>query len=209
MTGSDPLETLRHRAARHACEDGTIDLVLGVFTLMVGVATQRRIWLVFGAVYLGLMYSFWKVLHYQLTSQRTGYAEIPGDPPRRLFSVILLAGFLTMGVVAALTLSTGALWSLDQWPTWTPVMAGLILAAGFLHTAVRTALTRYYLYVAVSIGASLFFWLYAFGPRINPSDRLTLFLFAVAAVQVVVGAVTTARFVRSRPVVPQEVSSGQ
>ena len=55
----------------------------------------------------------------------------------------------------------------------------------------------------------LFFWLFPFGSRINPSDRLTLFLFAMAAVLMAVGALTMAAFVRTRPIVPDEASNGR
>lgn len=206
MSSTDPLARLRRGAARHAFEDGAIDLTLGLFTLMVAVATQRRILLALAVAYFGGMYLFWKQAHHRLTAGRTGYAEVPGDPPRQLFAVILLAGLATMGIVAALTLGSGRLWALDRWPNWTPVLAGLILAGGFLPTGLRTGLARFYLYAAVSLGGSVLFWLYSFGPRINPSDRLTLFLFAMAGLQMVVGAVTVARFVRTRPLITEEVS---
>jgi hypothetical protein len=206
MTNPNPLDSFRRRAVRHAFEDGAIDLVVGVFTLMVGVATQRRIFLALTVVYLGAMAMAWKWLHDGLTSRRTGFAELPDYPPRQLLSVILLAGCLTMGIVAALTLTSGRLWNLEAWPTWTPLVSGLILAGGFLHTALRTGFARFHLYTVVSIGASLFFWLFPFGSRINPSDRLTLPFFVLAAVLFIVGAVTVARFVRNRPVVSQEVS---
>lgn len=209
MTTPDPLATLRRRAFRHAFEDGAIDLVLGLFTFMVGAATQRRALLVLVLVYFGLMSTAWKALHQGLTSRRTGYAEVPGDPPRQLLAVVLLAGCLTMAVVAALTLTSGRLWSFDRWPDWTPMVSGLILAIGFLHVAIRTGLGRFHLLAAATVGASLFFWLYPFGPRINPSDRLTLSLFVTAAVLMLTGAVAIARFVRSRPVVPEEAGDGR
>ena len=209
MTSPDRLESLQRRAVRHAFQDGAIDLVLGVFTLMVGGATQRRAFLVLAIVYLSLMTLAWRFLHDQLTSRRTGYAELPGDPPRQLLSVVLLAGCLALGVVAAVTLTSGRLWSLEAWPAWTSVLAGLILAGGFLHTAVRTGFARFHVYAAASIGTSLFFWLYPFGPRINPSDRLTLPFFVIAAALVVGGGITVARFVRSQPVVGPEVTGGR
>jgi len=209
MANPDPLESFQRRAVRHAFEDGAIDLVLGIFTLTVGVATQRRAFLALAIVYLGAMTIVWRFLHERLTSRRTGYAELPGDPPRQLLSVTLLAGCLTMGVVAAITLTSGRLWGLDRWPAWATVLAGLILAGGFLHTAVRTGFARFHLYAATSIGASVFFWLYPFGPRINPSDRLTLPFFVLAAVLLAGGGITIARFVRSRPVVGPEVTGGR
>jgi len=208
MASSTTLDTLRRRAVRHAFEDGAIDLVAGFFTLIVAVSTQRKVFLGLAVVYLGAMAAAWKPLHASLTSRRTGYADLPGDPPRQLLSVILLAGCLTMGVVAAFTLTSGRLWNLEGWPAWTPMLAGLILAGGFAYTAVQTGLSRYFFFAAVSLINSLFFWLYPFGPRINPSDRLTLSLFVTAAVLIVVGAATIARFVRSRPLVSQEVGGG-
>ncbi len=208
MTESNPLESFRRRAVRHAFEDGSVDLVVGIFTLMVGAATQRRVLFALIVVYLTLMTTAWRFLHARLTTRRTGYAELPDDPPRQLLSVILLTGVLTMGVVAALTLTSGRLWNLDGWPEWAPIPAGLILAGGFVHTGLRTGFARYHLYAVVSAAASLFFWLFPFGGRINPSDRLTLPLFVTAGVLIVVGAATIARFVRSRPVVSAEVSDG-
>jgi hypothetical protein len=136
----------------------------------------------------------------RLTGPRTGYAVVPGDPSRLLLSVILLAGCLTMGVVAAFTLTAGRLWNLEAWPAWAPLVSGLVLAGGFLHTVLRTGLPRYGFYAAVAIGVSVFFWLYPFGPRINPSDRLTLPLFVTAAVLLGGGGITLARFVRREPI---------
>lgn len=209
MTDSNPLDSFRRRAVRHAFEDGSVDVVVGLFTLLVGAATQRRFLFALLVVYLALMTTAWKFLHARLTARRTGYAELPDDPPRQLLSVILLAGVLTMGVVAAFTLTSGRVWSLEAWPAWSPLLAGLILAGAFEHTALRTGFARYHLYAAVSAGASLFFWLFPFGGRINPSDRLTLPLFVTAGVLMVTGAATIARFVRSRPVVSGEVPDGR
>jgi hypothetical protein len=206
---TDPIDTFRRRAHRHAVEDGAIDLLVGLFTLMVGVATQRRIFLALAVVYLSAMALAWKPLHYQLTSRRTGYAELPEAPPVRLLTIVMLAGLLTMGVVAAITLATGEVWSFETWPTWAPVVAGLILAWGFLDTARKSGVVRFRVFAAASVTGSLFFWLFPFGARINPSDRLTLFLFAIAGVLMAVGAWTMTRFVRSRPIVSEEASDGR
>jgi len=199
----------RRRAYRHAVEDGAIDLTVGFFTLVVGVSTQRRIFLPLAVLYLSGLAMAWKPLHYQLTSRRTGYAELPEAPPLRLLTMVMLAGLLTMGVVAALTVTTGRMWNLESWPTWAPMVAGLILAGGFLDTARRSGLVRFYIFAAASVAGSLFFWLFPFGPRINPSDRLTLFLMALAGVLMAVGGATMAHFVRTRPVIPEEASDGR
>lgn len=204
MTPLDPLDPLRRRAFRHALEDGAADLVVGVFTLMIGAATQKRVFLALSVVYLVSMRLAWKFLHDSIASRRTGYAELPQDPPSTLLRVILLAGVLTIAVVAGITLFGGRLWSLDHWPTWTPMLSGAILAGGFLHTAVQSGLPRYHAFAVLSLGISVFFWLFPFGPRINPSDRLTLSLFVTAALLIVAGAVTMVRFVRLRPLVSEE-----
>ncbi len=208
-TPAAAVDTFRRRAYRHAVEDGAIDLVVGLFTLIVGVATQRRIFLALACVYLSAIAMAWKPLHYRLTSRRTGFAELPETPPLRLLSAVMLAGLLTMGIVAAITLATGEAWSFETWPTWAPVVAGLILAWGFLDTARKSGVVRFRVFAAASLAGSLFFWLFPFGPRINPSDRLTLFLFAAAGVLMAVGAVTMTRFVRSRPIVSEEASDGR
>jgi hypothetical protein len=209
MASFDPLHPLRRRAFQHALEDGAVDIVVGFYTLMVAVATQKRVFLALSIVYLAGMHLAWKHLHDSIASRRTGYAELPQDPPSILLPVILLAGVLTISVVAGVTLFGGRLWSLDHWPTWTPVLSGTILAGGFLHTAVRSGLPRYHAFAMLSVGLSVFFWLFPFGPRINPSDRLTLSLFATAALLIVAGTVTMVRFVRLRPVVSSEDGHGR
>jgi hypothetical protein len=206
---ADVIANFRRRAYKHAVEDGAIDLVVGLFTLIVGVATQRRVFLALAVVYLSAMAMAWKPLHYQLTSRRTGFAELPETPPVPLLAVVMLAGLLTMGVVAATTLATGEVWSLERWPSWAPVVAGLILALGFLDTARKSGVVRFRVFAAASLAGSLFFWLFPFGARINPSDRLTLFLFATAGVLMAVGAATMTRFVRSRPIVSEETPNGR
>ena len=75
-----------------------------------------------------------------------------------------------------------------------------MLAAGFAHAAWQTGFPRFAVYAATSLLAAVFFWLFPFGPAINPSDRLTLPLFLVAAVLLAGGATTMARFVRRHPV---------
>jgi len=209
MPESDALQSFRRRALRHAFEDGAIDIVLSCFAVMVGSATQRRALLGLVVVYLVLMTRAWKILHDRLSSRRTGFAELPGDPPTALLSVLLLAGCLTIAIVAALTLASGKLWNLEAWPHWMTMLSGSILAAGFIYTALKSGLVRFHVYALVSLAASLFFWLYPFGPRINPSDRLSLPFFVLGAVLLVGGLVSMARFVRTRPVAPQEVSGGR
>lgn len=209
MNAPDPLQLLRRRAVRHAFEDGAIDLVVGVFTLIVGVATQRHVFLALAVVYAALMTSAWKWIHASLTSGRTGYAELPDDPSRRLVSVVLLAGCLAMSLVATVTLTSGRLWNLQHWPAWVPLISGGILAGGFLHTARQTGFSRFAFYGAAALGVSVFFWLYPFGAWINPSDRLTLSLFVTAGILMVGAAATMTRFVRTRPVVAEEAGDGR
>ena len=204
MSTTDPLSPLRHRAFRHALEDGAADLVLGFYTLIVGGATQRRAFFALAVVYLGIMRLGGRGLHHWISSRRTGYAELPVDPPSGLLASILAAGVLTIGVVAGFTFLGGRLWSLDHWPTWTPLPAGIVLAGGFLHLATWSRLVRYYALSALSVGASVWFWLFPFGPRINPSDRLTLFLFLMAAALLLTGVLAMWQFRRHHPVVATE-----
>jgi hypothetical protein len=197
---TDPLRPLRQRAFRHAFEDGTADIVTAVFTLMVGGATQNRSLIALTAIYLVVLPLAWRFFSQQVSSRRIGYAELPEDPPRVLLLATMAAGVVTLGIVALITLSSGRIWNLEQWPNWAPLVAGSTLAAGFLVTACRAALPRYYIYAAASVGGSVFFWLYPFGPRINPSDRLTLLFFALAGVLLASGIAVLVRFVRAQPV---------
>lgn len=198
---SDPLLALRRRALRHAFEDGAIDLLLGLFTLMVGVATQNRVFIGLAVVYLGALALAWRAFHDRLTSRRTGYAELPGDPARQLLAAVLTAGCLTMAVVAAVTLPSGRAWAVDRWPAWSPLLSGSILTAAFAYTARQTGLVRFAAYAVAAAGLSLFFWLYPFGPPVNASDRLTLSLLALSAMLIATGSVVIAHFVRRHPVV--------
>jgi len=204
MNKTDPLESLRRRAYRHALEDGTADIVVGFYTLTIGVATQKRFFIVLAGVYLMMFGLAWRFFSHSVSSRRIGYAELPQDPPRALLAGTMAAGVLTLLVVAVITMSGGGAWNLARWPNWTPLPAGAILAGSFLHTATRAGLGRYYAYVAASVGGSLFFWLFPFSVRINPSDRLTLFFFAMAAALLVTGFAVLSRFVRNRPVISEE-----
>jgi hypothetical protein len=201
MSNSDPLVPLRRRALRHALGDGAIDVLLGLFTLMVAVGTQRHVFIAVAAVYLGALAVAWRPLHDRLTSQRIGYAELPYDPARPLLGIVLIAGCLTMAIVAAATMPFGRVWALEHWPSWSPLVAGAVLAAGFAHAAWQTRFVRFAVYAATSALAAVFFWLFPFGPSINPSDRLTLPLFVIAAALLAGGAATMASFVRRHPVV--------
>lgn len=208
MPATDPLRPLQQRAYRHAFADGTADIVTAVFALMVGGATQNRSLIGLAAIYLVVLPLGWRFFSQQISSRRIGYAELPEDPPRTLLLATMAAGVITLGIVALITVSNGRLWSLDHWPDWTPLVAGSGLAAGFLVTAVRAALPRYYCFAAASVGGAVFFWIYPFGPRINPSDRLTLFIFAIAGMLLVSGIATLARFVRTHPVLQTEEHDG-
>jgi hypothetical protein len=209
MAAMDPLRALRRRAYRHALDDGAADIVVGIYTITVGTATQNRALLALAVVYLILYALAWRWLHDRISSRRTGYAEMPEQPPRVLLTGALAAGVLTLLVVAAITISMGKLWDLTRWPTWSPLLAGVILAAGFLQTALRSELRRYYGYAGVAVVGSLFFWLFPFGPSINPSDRLTLFLFVVGATMVIAGIVVSARFRQAHPLHAVEGSDGR
>lgn len=209
MATNSSLQTLRRLAYRHALEDGAADIVVGVYTILVGVATQRRAFLALAVVYLVVYAMIWRGLHDRISSRRVGYAETKEQPPHVLLTGALAAVVLTLIVVAAITLSTGRLWNLEHWPTWGPILAGLILAAGFLQTAIRSALRRYYGYAGLALAGSLFFWLFPFAPSINPSDRLTLFLFLVGGVMAITGIVVGARFRRLHPVLNVEAHDGR
>lgn len=204
MHTTDPLRPLRQRALRHALEDGTADLVVAAFAVIVGGATQNRSLIALATVYLAILALASRFLRQQVADRRIGYAELPQDPPKALLLTTMAAGVLTLGIVALITFFNGPIWNLEHWPDWTPLVAGSIMAAGFLVTACRAVLPRYYVYAAASAGGAVFFWLYRFGPRINPSDRLTLLFFALAGLLLASGIAVLVRFVRTRPVLPAE-----
>jgi hypothetical protein len=204
MTPHDPLKPLRRRAHRHALEDGIADLAVGLYTITVGVATQNRALLAIAVAYLFTYLFGWRWFHARLSSRRTGYAEAGEQLPRVLLTGSLAAATVTLLVVAAITLASGVLWDLAVWPAWTPVLAGLVLTAGFLYSAAGSGLRRYYAYATLSAAGSLFFWLFPFGPAINPSDRLTLFLLVVGAAMLLGGVGAMLRFRRAHPVVTLE-----
>lgn len=209
MTPLDPLQPLRQRAYRYTLEDGLADLFVGLYTITVGTATQNRALLALAVVYLAVYAMAWRWLHDQLVSRRTGYAELGEQPPRVLLTGSLAAATVTLIAVAVVTLSSGALWNLASWPSWAPALAGLVLAAGFIQTAWRSGLRRYAAYAALSVIGSAFFWLFPFGASINPSDRLTLFLFVVGAVMLVTGVGLVVRFRRAHPLATLGGDDGQ
>lgn len=208
MTTHDPIGTLKRRALRHLFEDGSFDLILGLFTFMVALSTQRRIFLAIVAVYFGGLTITWKTLHARLTSGRTGYAAPAPNPSHTLFVATALAGILPIGVVAASTIATGSLWNLEHWPAWTAMLAGVILTASSLHAYLACGLSRYAVFAGLAVAGSAFFWRFPFGPSINPSDRLTLFLMTFSAVQMATGAAAMATFVRRHPVVAEDAANG-
>jgi len=123
--------------------------------------------------------------------------------PVTLRPVILLAGVLTIAVVAGITLFGG---DCGAWTTG-PRDADASPAPSCRRVPPHggaIGLARYHAFAVLSLGISVFFWLFPFGPRINPSDRLTLSLFVTAALLMVVGTVTMVRFVRLRPLVSAE-----
>ena len=209
MLEAKTFRTLQRRAYRHTLEDGIADIVAGVYAITVGVATQKLVFVALAAAWLGTYALASRFIHEQFSSRRTGYAEVPGQPASVLLTGILASGVLTLALVAGLTLAAGKLWDLGHWPLWAPVVAGLILAGGFLHTAARSGLWRFHGYAAAAVSGSLFFWLFPFGARINPSDRLTLFLFSLGGLLIVTGIVVLVRFARTRPIVAGETGDGR
>lgn len=209
MENPNPVDTFKRRALRHMFEDGSFDLILGLYTLIVGGATQRRSVVPLAVVYLFVLTLGWKGLHATITARRTGYAEPSGNPSGALFRIALLAGLLPLSVVAVSTWATGSLWNLEHWPVWAPLLAGLTLAAGFLYAFLACGLARYSAFAVIAVVGSVFFWRFPFGASINPSDRLTLFLFAMAFVQMATGAAAMASFVRRYPVVAEDTANGR
>jgi hypothetical protein len=61
----------------------------------------------------------------------------------------------------------------------------------------------------MAVVGSLFFWLFPFGPSINPSDRLTLFLFVVGVTMVIAGIVVSTRFRQTHPLHEVEESDAR
>lgn len=200
MSASDPLAIFQRRANRHALEDGVADLLAGTYAILAGGATQRTATLALAVVYLAVFTRAWTFMHQQVAASRTGFADPAEQPHTAVLAGILGAAVLSLAVVATLTLAQGRLWDLDHWPTWAPVLAGTLLAAGFLHAFVRSGLPRWAAYACVSAGGGFAFWLYPFGPAINPSDRLTLLFFAVGGVLLVSGSIALVRFRRAHPV---------
>jgi hypothetical protein len=209
MTSTDPLAILRRRAYRAVLEDGVADVLIGFYTLVIGVATQRRGFLALGLVYMIMCQSAWRFLHQGFVSRRVGYAELRENPPAVQLVSVLSAGLISLGVVAVMTLWRSSIWTLAGWPAWSPVLAGVVLAAGFLHPAVRSGLVRYYAYAVAAIAGSVFFWLVPFGTSINPSDRLTLFLFSLSGLVIATGIAAIIRFARTYPVLTLETRDGR
>ena len=131
-------------------------------------------------------------------------ANLFSGPASALATLVVLG----LAVVAAAPRSQGRLWELSHWPTWAPVVAGVVLAAGFAHTALRSGLWRWGLYALASIAGGVAFWLFPFGARINPSDRLTLLLFSLGGLLILTGVVVVLQFTRTHPVVAEESGRG-
>jgi len=208
MSHADPLLAFRRRANRHALEDGVADLFAGAYAVIAGAATQRTTYLALAVVYLGVLASGWKFAHARVSTGRTGYAESVDQPQLAVLTGILASAVVSLAVVAAATLSQGRLWELSHWPTWAPVVAGVVLAAGFAHTALRSGLWRWGLYALASVAGGVAFWLLPFGARINPSDRLTLLLFSLGGLLILTGVVVVLHFTRTHPVVAEESGRG-
>jgi len=123
--------------------------------ITVGVATQKLVFVALAAAWLGTYALASRFIHEQFSSRRTGTPSCPDSRQSVLLTGILASGVLTLALVAGPDARRGQALDLGHWPLWAPVVAGFILAGGFL-TRRAFGLWRFHGYAAAAVSGGLF-----------------------------------------------------
>lgn len=190
------------RAYRYWYEDGLIDILLGMFLLLVGATSVleevplpeglaiaagvvRIVVVVVAALVLRRIV---RRLKERVTYPRTGYVAYRRRPGW-LRWLKVGTGVTAGAIIGLLSVSQSGV------VQWLPVLAGTLIGAALLYAGVRFDLTRYHALALVSVLAGgVAAWL-----ALSSTLRLALLLGIVGLAAVVAGVVTLIGYLRRNP----------
>jgi hypothetical protein len=181
---------------RDYLQDGLLDLVLGVWLLLIGVALASGFTAVFVVLGFFLCPFLFRTLKRRFTYPRAGYVELregdPGPAPRIILGSLLLG----LIVLVAVLIAVGVIGDPAKWYRWMPIMWGVWLAGILLGLGVAVRLVRYFFLAFIALVAGPFFSLL---PLPGKLENLGLFNAAVGAALLVWGLGVFLRFLHRHP----------
>jgi hypothetical protein len=180
---------------RDYLQDGLLDLVMGAYFLLIGLALAGGVIAAFLAAVIFVPFLH-RALKRRFTYPRTGYVELregdPGPAPRIILGSLLL-GLIVLVVVL---IAVDAIGDPAQWYRWMPIPWGIWLAGILLGLGVAVRLVRYYILAFIALVAGPFFSSLSLPGKL---ENLGLFLVAAGAALLVWGLVIFLRFLRQHP----------
>jgi len=181
---------------RDYLQDGLLELVMGAWLLLIGLALTSGFTAVFVVLGLFLCPLLFRTLKRRFTYPRAGYVELregdPGPAPRIILGSLLL-GLIALVVVL---IAVGAIGDPAQWYRWMPIMWGIWLAGILLGLGAAVRLVRYFVLAFTALVAGPFFSSLSLPGKL---ENLGLFNGAVGAALLIWGLVVFLRFLHQHP----------
>jgi hypothetical protein len=216
MKNQVDLRSLTQRLHRHFYLDGVVEGLAGLWLLMmsgyflISLNIEGTLYFFYPLLLISLPLLLGPVtqaIKTHVTFPRIGYAKLPPPPAqgKRLRIAAILVG---IGIILGLILDLfgtaqpgGAASNATGWLSLLPVLIGIAAAAGFFYTAVRHAITRFYLLglfilLAAALSNSL-------TGEILP--RLVIFMALAGSILLLSGLFTFISFLRRYPVDESEM----
>ncbi len=187
-------------------QDGLTEILLGVFLAATAGWIHDDGLLVPWILLMVFLTPILEAIRRRFTYPRVGYAELRAEKPAKLLRGIALYTILAIaGMAVALAFfgdrADNTLWGL--WRQWSPALAGVLLAGGFIYQGAVSGVRRYRAFVLIAVGLGVAFSLWF--PQTYTGVKL--YLLTVGGLLVLYGVAALVVFLR-RHAPPGKVLDG-
>ena len=202
MTEQVTLDDFERRVLAAAFQDGLMELLLGVYLLILGLILQTSAALIPFSLLLLLLYvRLYERLKQRLIYPRVGYVKLPVDTRTEVKSILLT----TLGSLALLLAIIPILrWRLGPeqgWELWfqhiVPAAIGILIAFGPLWMSQTYAVRRGYFFAALSVLLGI---VIPFMGDFTGYEAVGLACLLLGSLFLIVGGFLFARFVAQQPI---------
>jgi len=194
------LRRIERNAFRDTVQDGLMDIFLGFLLFFMGGRLQSgSVAVIVPFIFLGPFVI--AALKRRFVYPRIGYVELATGDSRHGLRWLLGFGLAIVAVFLAVLLISGDIRDAARWYRWMPIPIGMVMVTGFIITAYKSRLARFYLYAALAAAGGAAF---PFLPLTGKLEALSLYLTFLGLPILVCGAIVLALFLRRNPVQPAE-----
>ncbi len=205
MSQTIDLKSLERRAYRESVQDGIMEIFIGGLLYICGlVVADPKITVVFIAIYAAYVLRLPRSLEAakeRYTYPRIGAVVLHAQKPKPLLTAAL---FYVLGaaVLAAAVVAVSGLPAASEWQRGLSVWLGLCLLGAWMRVYVKSGNPRYLIYALAALAVGIVIALIRLP---GAKDYVAVYLIITGTLSALTGAITLARFVRSHPVLAQEV----